>query len=190
MAAAVALALAPAHSALAGTAAAPEVQDAAGDANALAVQNAKLATSPASVAAYDILSVWFSGSGNVNLRLAAAPAPVGLYVVAFNAPGCTVPDSGPSPTAAVLDDHPVSGVGLALDLKSSIGQAYYVCNVSGNDWGVTYVPYSLTGNTITFKIPQSGHLVPGAAITRPYAMSAVATEALVDITPRGSNAVL
>jgi hypothetical protein len=186
------LALGPAHTALAGSSTDYDVNDAAGDANALSVQNAKLSTAPASVAAYDILGVWFGGGGSVNVRLATTPGPVGLYVVAFDAPGCTLPPSAPLPvsTSAAVDDHPGSGVGLALDLKSSVGNAYYVCNVSGNTWGVTYVSYHLSGNTITFNIPAGGHLQVGATISHPYAMSAIATEALVDITPVGRNAVL
>lgn len=184
------LAVGPAQSALAGSDADPDVQDAAGDANALAVQNAKLASPPASAAPYDILSAWFGG-GTVSIRLAGPPAPTGLYIAAFNAPGCSMPPPGPpSATSAVLDDHPPSGVGLALDLKGSIGNAYYVCNVSGSTWGVTYVPYRLTGNTITFTIPAGGKLQPGAFLSNTYAMSAAGPSVLMDITPIGRNAVL
>jgi hypothetical protein len=188
---AAALLIMPLQSANAGSAADPDVTDAPGDANAASVQNAKLATPPASAAQFDVLSVWFSGGGAVNLKLATAPTGEGLYVVAFDAPGCTMPPPGPpSATNAALDDHPASGVGLAFDLKANVGSAYYVCNTSGNTWGVTYVGYRINGNTITFNIPSSGHLVPGMGISHPYAMSAAGPSVLVDITPRGRNAVL
>jgi hypothetical protein len=192
MAAVAVLALAPVQSALAGSNGDPDVGDAAGDANALSVQNAKLATPPASVAAFDVLSVWFSGGGAINLRLAEAPAPTGLYIVAFDAPGCTMPPAAPPPadTSAAADNHPASGVGVALDIKATIGSAYYVCNVSGNSWGVTYIPYRVSGNTITFTIPSSGPLRPGSGISNPYAMTAAGPSALVDMTFRGRAAVL
>jgi hypothetical protein len=178
----------------AGTSTDPEVKDMAGDANVVSTYRSAAAVPPASVAGFDIVSAWFGG-GKVSLRLAAAPADVGIFLVGFDAPGCTLADPAPGPVTLpvqVLDAHPTRGVGLILNRQGGTASqvAYYQCNVANNTWGAVQVPVQVVGDTITWTIPAGGHIGPGTAASKPYAITAATPFNFVDITDTGRNGTI